>query len=164
MKASQILDRLAHDHDRLDELLADFRKWQRVDWAKAREAFKQFKFGLQRHILWEESVLFPLFEEKTGMQDSGPTVVMRVEHREIGGCLEALHAKIGRHEQDSEKEEERLFEMLFAHNYKEEHVLYPALDRLLDAAEKEAAFKAMEEIPEEAYRFCCGRQENVAGK
>ena len=28
--------------------------------------WKEFKIGLQRHIVWEESVLFPRFEHKTG--------------------------------------------------------------------------------------------------
>jgi iron-sulfur cluster repair protein YtfE (RIC family) len=94
MNDSQVYDMLAQDHDRLDELLASFRQWNPADFAKAKEAFQQFKVGLQRHILWEERVLFPLFEEKTGMHDSGPTVVLRAEHRRIGDCLEALHEKI----------------------------------------------------------------------
>ena len=65
------------DHDRLDELFKTFQKLKRSDFAKAKEAFKEFKFGLQRHIVWEEGVLFPLWEEKTGMSEGGPTFVMR---------------------------------------------------------------------------------------
>ena len=65
------------DHDRLDELFKTFQKFKRSDFAKAKEAFKEFKFGLQRHIVWEEDILFPLWEEKTGVSDGGPTFVMR---------------------------------------------------------------------------------------
>ncbi|MEY4704226.1 MAG: hypothetical protein RL042_422, partial [Nitrospirota bacterium] len=61
------------DHDRLDELLKAFQQLKRLDFAKAKEAFKEFKFGLQRHIVWEEDLLFPIWEEKTGMAEGGPT-------------------------------------------------------------------------------------------
>ncbi len=146
----------AEDHDRLDRLLETYRQLKRVDFARAKEAFREFKFGLQRHILWEENILFPLFEEKTGMRDRGPTFVMRAEHREIGKRLEALHDKVRAHDLDSDREELVLVETLFAHNHKEENVLYPAIDRLLSAEEIAAAFRKMEELPEEAYRTCCG--------
>jgi iron-sulfur cluster repair protein YtfE (RIC family) len=151
----------AHDHDRLDQLLGTYRRLKLVDSARAKEAFKEFKFGLQRHIIWEETVLFPLFEEKTGMRDHGPTVVMRAEHREIGRCLEALHDKVRRQDVDSDREEESLIQALFAHNQKEENVLYPAIDRLSSEEEKAAAFKTMEELPEEAYQTCCGGKRGV---
>jgi regulator of cell morphogenesis and NO signaling len=146
----------AHDHDRLDQLLQTYRQLKGVDFAQARQAFREFKFGLQRHIIWEETILFPLFEEKTGMRDRGPTVVMRAEHREIGRRLEALHAKVRRQDADSGQEEAALVEALTVHNHKEENVLYPMLDRLATAEEKAAAFRKMEELPEEAYRTCCG--------
>jgi iron-sulfur cluster repair protein YtfE (RIC family) len=153
----------AEDHDRLDHLLETYRQLKRVDFPRAKEAFREFKFGLQRHILWEENVLFPLFEEKTGMRDHGPTLVMRAEHQEIGERLEVLHDKVRAHDVDSDREEEVLFETLFAHNHKEENVLYPAIDQLLSAEEKAAAFRKMEELPEEAYRTCCGRSAEPTG-
>jgi iron-sulfur cluster repair protein YtfE (RIC family) len=151
----------AHDHDRLDELLATYRRLKDTEFAKAKQAFREFKFGLQRHIIWEETVLFPLFEEKIGMRDHGPTVVMRAEHREIGRRLEALHEKVRRQDTDSDPEEQALLQALFAHNQKEENVLYPAIDRLSSEGERAAAFKAMEELPEEAYRTCCGGKHGV---
>jgi regulator of cell morphogenesis and NO signaling len=146
----------ADDHDRLDSLLETYRRQKRVDFAAARQAFKEFKFGLQRHIIWEETVLFPLFEEKTGMHDQGPTAVMRAEHREIGRRLEALHDKVRKQDVNSDREEEELIQALSVHNQKEENVLYPAIDRMSSQEEKTAAFKKMEELPEEAYRTCCG--------
>jgi len=97
-----------------------------------------------------------LFEDKTGLRDRGPTAVMRAEHREIGRCLEALHDKVRRHDVDSDQEEEALLQILAAHNQKEENVLYPAIDRLSSVAEKAEALRQMAELPEEAYRTCCG--------
>ena len=151
----------AHDHDRLDQLLETYRRLKKAEFAKAKQAFKEFKFGLQRHIIWEETVLFPLFEEKTGMRDTGPTTVMRAEHRQIGECLEALHDKVRRQDVATDLEEQRLFQALHAHNQKEENVLYPAIDRLANDAEKAAAFKTMDELPEEAYQTCCGAKHGV---
>jgi iron-sulfur cluster repair protein YtfE (RIC family) len=146
----------AHDHDRLDQLLETYRQLKHTDFAQAKQAFREFKFGLQRHIIWEETILFPLFEDKTGMREQGPTVVMRAEHREIGRRLEALHDKVRRQDVDSAGEEEALRETLAAHNHKEENVLYPAIDRLCSDDERATAFTQMEELPEEAYRTCCG--------
>ena len=156
MSESTVQASFAHDHDRLDQLLATYRELKRVDFARAKQAFREFKFGLQRHIIWEETILFPLFEDKTGLHDRGPTVVMRAEHREIGRRLEALHDKVRRQDVDSEREEEDLIQALLVHNQKEENVLYPAIDRFASEEERAAAFKQMEELPEEAYRTCCG--------
>jgi iron-sulfur cluster repair protein YtfE (RIC family) len=145
------------DHDRLDELFKTFQKLKRSDFAKAKEAFKAFKFGLQRHIVWEEGVLFPLWEEKTGMSEGGPTFVMRAEHRQIGQQLEAIHGKVADHNPDSDQEEQALLDLLGSHNMKEERVLYPAIDQLTSAEERETVFLNMNDIPEERYKLCCGQ-------
>ena len=149
----------AADHDRLDELFVQFQKTKRSDYAKAKEFFKQFKFGLQRHIVWEESILFPLFEKKTGMYETGPTEVMRREHRRIGELLEAIHKKVQQQDPDSDFAERALLEALAAHNQKEEMVLYPTFDRLTSEDERAEAFRAMEKVPEEAYKVCCGKKQ-----
>jgi iron-sulfur cluster repair protein YtfE (RIC family) len=145
------------DHDRLDELFKTFQKLKRSDFAKAKEAFKAFKFGLQRHIVWEEGVLFPLWEEKTGMSEGGPTFVMRAEHRQIGQQLEAIHGKVAEQNPDSDQEEQALLDLLGTHNLKEERVLYPAIDQLTSAEERETVFRNMNDIPEERYKLCCGQ-------
>jgi len=145
------------DHDRLDELFKTFQKMKRSDFPKAKEAFKAFKFGLQRHIVWEEDVLFPLWEEKTGMSEGGPTFVMRAEHRQIGQQLEAVHDKVGDQNPDSDQEEQALLDLLGTHNIKEERVLYPAIDQLTSPEERETVFRNMKNIPEERYKLCCGQ-------
>jgi len=143
------------DHDRLDELFKTFQKLKRSDFAKAKEAFKEFKFGLQRHIVWEEDVLFPLWEEKTGMSEGGPTFVMRSEHRQIGRQLEAIHAKVADQNPGSDQEEQALLDLLGSHNIKEERVLYPSIDQLTSAKERETVFQNMKSIPEDRYNLCC---------
>jgi iron-sulfur cluster repair protein YtfE (RIC family) len=154
---SSVQTSFADDHDRLDELFVQFQKTKRSDYARAKEFFKEFKFGLQRHIVWEESILFPLFEKKTGMYHTGPTEIMRQEHRRIGTLLEAIHKKVQQQDPESDAEEKALLEALLAHNQKEEQVLYAAIDRLTTDEDKNEAFAAMEKVPEEAYKTCCGR-------
>ncbi len=156
MSEQMVQSFFADDHERLDQLLATYGRLKRVDFDRAKEAFRQFKVGLQQHILREEGVLFPLFEEKTGMRDHGPTVVMRAEHRQIARRLEAIDGKVRRRDVESDQEEEALVEILSAHNFKEENILYPAIDRLLKDEEKAAAFRRMEELPAEAHQACCG--------
>ena len=144
------------DHDRLDELFKTFQKLKRSDFAKAKEAFKEFKFGLQRHIVWEEDLLFPLWEEKTGISEGGPTFVMRNEHRQIGQLLEAIHQKVAEQNPDSDQEEQALLNLLGSHNMKEERVLYPSIDQVTSGEERETVFGSMNNIPEERYKVCCG--------
>lgn len=163
MNEQTVQTSFAHDHDRLDGLLETYRRLKRVDFAQAKQSFKAFVHGLQRHIIWEETILFPLFEEKTGLRDRGPTFVMRAEHRQIGSWLAALHDKVRRQDVASDREEQGLLQVLLAHNQKEEHVLYPAIDRLLSEEEKVAVFRKMEELPAEAYQVCCGQAAEQAG-
>lgn len=146
------------DHDRLDALFQSFQTLKRHDFAKAKEVFKEFKFGLQRHIVWEEDLLFPLWEEKTGMSEGGPTFVMRNEHRLIGQQLEAIHDKVGEQNPDSDQEEAALLNILGSHNMKEERVLYPSIDQVTSEEERKTVFRNMKTIPEERYRVCCGHE------
>ncbi len=144
-----------HDHDRLDELFKNFQHWKRADFAKAKEIFKQFKFGLQRHIVWEEEILFPFFEEKNGMHNQGPTEVMRLEHRLIKKHLEAIHDKVKAGSPETDDDELHLLNTLTMHNEKEERILYPAIDRTMNDAEREKVFHTMQSTPEERYNKCC---------
>jgi regulator of cell morphogenesis and NO signaling len=151
MKISEYFEQ---DHDRLDDLFHTFKEWKRKDYLRAREAFVGFKFGLQRHIVWEEEILFPLFEGKTGITQ-GPTMVMRMEHRQIGQFLEALHVKVKAGNPDSDAEENALVQILSLHNMKEESILYPAIDSHADPSDVSAAFEKMHAMPSERYEQCC---------
>ncbi len=146
-----------HDHDELDNYLKEFQALKHKDFSKAKPFFRAFKTGLLRHILWEEEILFPVFEAKMGMKEGGPTAVMRHEHAQIKEILEALHQKVRRQEPDSDEGEQALIAILEAHNQKEEMILYPAIDGLTSPQEKEALFKQMQEFPKERYDNCgCG--------
>ena len=148
------------DHDRLDELFKEFQQLKRTDFTKAKQVFRQFKYGLQRHIIWEEEILFPLFERKTGMTRGGPTFVMRMEHRQIGAYLEAIHDKVRSQNPESDAEERALIEALLSHNRKEEQILYPMIDQTIDVSERSSVFEEMDKLPEERYSVCCRHEPN----
>lgn len=155
MTQTSITSYFEADHERLDGLFKTFQSLKRTDFPKARQAFVDFKTGLQRHIVWEEEILFPVFEAKTGVRDQGPTSVMRLEHREIGAALEAVHRKVKDKNPESDGEETGLISLLSDHNRKEEVILYPAIDRLLNPAELEEIFRKMKSLPPERYSACC---------
>ena len=77
--------------------------------------------------------------------------------RTIQEQLEAIHNKISEQNPDSEKEEQALLDLLGSHNRKEERALYPAIDQVANAEEREAVFQNMKNIPEERYKLCCGQ-------
>jgi len=136
------------DHNRLDELFKTFQQLKRSHPPKAKGVFEEFKFGLERHIVWEEDLLFPLWEKKTGRSEEGPTVVMRGEHRQIKRQLEAIHGKVLQHNSDSDQEAQALLDVLGSHNRKEERALYPAIDQVASPEDREAVFRNMKLSPE----------------
>lgn len=151
---NKVMDFMGKDHDRLDALFKEFQK-NHADMRKAHPFFHEFKIGLQRHIIWEEEVLFPLFENNTGMHDSGPTAVLRMEHVQIKDWLEKLHDKVRAGDSSGiEALESGLISVLSEHNDKEESVLYPWIDNSLSQKDVDAAFERMKLIPPDAYRCC----------
>jgi regulator of cell morphogenesis and NO signaling len=151
-----ITDFMARDHDRLDALFSRFQAAKTRVIESAVRLFSEFKRGLQRHILWEEQILFPVFEGRTGMEEQGPTAVMRMEHRQIKGFLEQIHDHIAKKETDTDGFEQDLVETLAEHNRKEETILYPWIDRCVSGREAETLMTRMKAVPEEEYHHCCG--------
>jgi hemerythrin-like domain-containing protein len=151
-----IADFMGQDHDRLDQLFTDFQTLKGSDFQSAKDCFVEFKQGLQRHIVWEEDVLFPVFEGRTDMGDRGPTAVMRMEHRRIKDWLEQIHDRIAAGRADTDEFEQGLLLILAAHNKKEETVLYLWIDQCLSGQEADEIIARMIELPAERYHQCCG--------
>ena len=143
------------DHARLDTLLKEFRANKRSNLAVAEPAYRQFAAGLTRHILWEEHILFPLFDTKAGTAGMGPTAVMRMEHRQIIQLLEAILHKLEHRDVAKDSEETALVELLAAHNQKEESILYPLIDESLSDDERQEVFTKMDQITAENKTNCC---------
>ena len=113
----------------------------RDDWPQAESLYAELSRDTLQHFVNEEEGLFPLFEEKTGMQ-AGPTQVMRGEHVELRELLQRMGDAV----QARDREEvlgtaETFFLFLQQHNVKEEQVLYPMADQALQGALQELAGK-----------------------
>ncbi len=146
MSHTSIHQHYSEDHDRLDGLFRQFRELKAADGARARVLFGEFKSGLERHIVWEEEILFPAFENKTGITQ-GPTQVMRIEHREIKGFLQAIAGKLDAGDFATDREEVGLLAVLGPHNEKEEGILYPMIDRVTDARDLDHIYDEMNKRP-----------------
>ena len=103
---------------------------------QARDAFTDFAHGLRRHIDFEEQLLFPEFETRCHLEgENGPSAVMRAEHRTITSLLFVMEREIDDPEAPIELSRAELRQIQRDHDLKEERILYPALDRMLDAEE-----------------------------
>lgn len=127
-----IRDIMTRHHRSCDDLLvAADRAAAEAAWDTARGAFARFREALMIHFSAEESFLFPLFEQRTGMY-RGPTQVMRLEHAQMRQLLAAAESALAAHDADDYAgHAETLLIMMQQHNVKEENVLYPMCDEQL---------------------------------
>ena len=125
----------------MDLLFDKYLKWKYESPEQAKEYFEKFKYGLLQHILWEDEILFPLFQMKTDLVN--PIQILKMEHREIAALLEALHEKLNTKEENSEIEEYRLLSLLGEHNLKEEMIVFPAIAATITEQEVKQVFDAM---------------------
>jgi len=134
---------LLQHHKYCDEVFADAEDaCANGDWAVGEKAFALLRNELETHFTGEEELLFPAFEAATGMS-SGPTEVMRGEHRQMRDLLAqmqgALTARAG---DDFGGAAETLLILMQQHNMKEENILYPMCDNALSASEVGASLAA----------------------
>lgn len=141
----RVTEALSWDHDRLDALCCRaFSERALLRFDSAREAWREFASGLLRHIRCEEGLLFPVFEERTGLE-AGPTGAMRVEHRQIEMLLDGIGAAIAAPGPAAEALRADLRQVLAEHNEKEELVLYPGIDALLSPDDADELVARMQE-------------------
>jgi uncharacterized protein (DUF2249 family) len=136
----RVSDALGWDHERLARLeVGAFVARAAGDTETASAWYESFSSGLRRHIAVEEQFLFPLFEERSGIAPgSGPTEVMRTEHREIVRLLGEILRTIGDPAKLPDQARASFHEILEEHHLKEEGMLYPAMDEVLTPEEGDA--------------------------
>ena len=117
------------DHDEIDAILVG------VDYGRPGEAlprFEEFDRRLERHIVWEESLLFPAAVSAAPHLEHGPVAVMKMEHERIRERkAEAIRRLRGGDASGASRAVEEMLEVLRPHNMKEERILYPACDQFL---------------------------------
>ena len=127
-----IRDLMAENHRVCDEYFAAVEQAIADGaWEKAGQEFSLFQNAMLKHFEAEESILFPAFEERTGMR-MGPTQVMRAEHAQINGLIAAAEVALAARDVDEYSgNAETLLIMTQQHNMKEESILYPMCDQHL---------------------------------
>lgn len=143
---STILEFMGTDHRACDDLFASAEEAAgNKDWDSAREMFGKFQAAMAHHLAMEEEVLFPAFEERTGMR-AGPTQVMRMEHEQMRALIDDMAAAAEAGNESAYLGASETLNMLMQqHNLKEENMLYPMADRAL-GADSAAVMHSMEAI------------------
>ena len=146
MESKTINQHYSADHVHLHALFHRFQELKATDRPAARQVFLEFKGELERHIRWEESILFPCFDQKYSHLQYSPLPTLHREHGQILVCLDDIAQKLGREDFDTEADEKNIEAALIRHNKKEEQDLFPALDKILDERERAAVFRAMSRL------------------
>lgn len=120
---------LTQDHRDCDEEFANMENAVASgNWEKAKETFDKFVADLKMHFDMEEKVMFPAFEEKTGMC-GGPTQVMRMEHAQMNSVVTQMREDIiSKNSSHFFGLSESLMMLMQQHNMKEEQMLYAMAD------------------------------------
>lgn len=133
---AQISSFFEQDHREIDAILSE------VPFESSKEAvttFEEFDRRLERHIHWEEEILFPAVAQRAPELKLGPIRVMKMEHEDIrknkAAALKALREGDGKL---AKSHAEAMLRVLKDHNLKEEQILYPACDQLLSPGETKA--------------------------
>ena len=130
---ASISETLGEEHRHCDGLFAAAEA--AVDagaWEEAAARLAEFREALESHLTLEEERLFPALEA-VEPNAQGPTGVMRQEHRHMRALAEELgQALAARDRERYLGAAETLLVLMQQHNAKEEHVLYPMSDRLLE--------------------------------
>lgn len=144
----KIKEYMEQDHDRLERILTAFFEARDQNVVRARKLFHEFKSGVEKHMAWEEEILFPAIERRTGMHMPGPAVLVRFQHQHIRTLFEKISAQIEKEGVTAEEIKE-LLDLLVLHHQEEERILYPWIDLSLDKEEREAALEQMKQFSTE---------------
>jgi iron-sulfur cluster repair protein YtfE (RIC family) len=127
---------LFQHHKHCDEIFASAEDaCANGNWAAGEKAFALLLNQLETHFTSEEEVLFPAFEAATGMT-SGPTEVMRGEHRQMRDLLAQMQGALASRDGDGfGGSAETLLILMQQHNMKEENILYPMCDNALGSSD-----------------------------
>lgn len=123
---------MTREHRACDEIFANAEALvDKEDWEQAGELTRTFLNNMERHFMMEEQVLFPAFEQQTGIIQ-GPTTIMREEHQQMRQLLMQIQWALDEKQHDEFLDTcETLLIMMQQHNMKEEGMLYPMCDQQL---------------------------------
>lgn len=150
MTDPRIAEALEREHREIDAGLADFAR-SVEEGAPRVEPLQSAATALRRHIYVEEEMLFPALRA-AGL--FGPVAVMIREHGEIWAALDDLEARAHAGADGGAGGTSEAYRVLAAllesHNEKEEVILYPQSDAVVDADVRQRVedYLATGELPE----------------
>jgi iron-sulfur cluster repair protein YtfE (RIC family) len=109
--------------------------------------FSQFRENLQKHFQWEEKILFPLFEERTGFPGADTTFVLKNEHIQIKSMfIDKIETMlIEKKYSEITLLSVGLEEMLSMHRNLETDIFYPWFDNSLDIVERKRVLNLLKD-------------------
>jgi len=139
---ARITDTMASDHRRCDLIFAEAEaSVSDSNWDAGTAQFNEFHAAMEHHFSMEENVLFPSFEEASGMT-MGPTQMMRMEHKQMRQLFSDMAQAVEKQDKDGYLGlSETLMMIMQQHNMKEEQMLYPMTDRTFGAGADEVIEK-----------------------
>lgn len=134
---SVIVDYMTEKHRECDEIFSVAESAvSENNWQLAEQKWPAFAQELELHFQAEENILFPQFEQATGMT-SGPTQVMRMEHEQMRALVNDINQALEANNKNSFLgASETLMVLMQQHNMKEEMMLYPMSVQHITDAEK----------------------------
>ena len=123
---------MIREHRRCAILLeAAQQAFARSDWALFRVRVAELRDALLAHFEAEEDIVFPQFEQRTGLR--APTADLCTQHEAMREILEALASVSPAHDPEGCGAELATLALLYRqHRESEEGMLYPALGAALD--------------------------------
>jgi len=133
---STIPDYMTKKHRHCDEIFTQAESAvAKKNWLSASEQWSIFTNELELHLQAEENILFPQFEQATGMT-AGPTQVMRGEHQQMRALVNDLNEALNIENKDKFLGlSETLMVLMQQHNMKEEMMLYPMCHQQIPQSE-----------------------------
>ena len=140
-----IKDFMTTSHRECDRLLALAEDAvEKNNFIEASKKYAEFKAETLNHFSMEEDYLFLLLGERSGMGESGPISVMKMEHNQARILFDKLDEAIIT--SDAERFfalSESLMILLQQHNTKEEQILYTMMQAVLGSESDAIVVKLM---------------------
>ena len=128
---SNIKDFMTQDHKDCDEIFAQMEEAVANKSDEALSKFEEFADALTNHFKMEEMILFPQFEQASGMTQ-GPTQVMVMEHEQMRKLVSDMQNAVEANENDKFFGlSETIMILMQQHNMKEEQMLYTMIQQHL---------------------------------
>jgi len=143
---STIPDYMTQKHRDCDEIFTQAESAvAKNNWLAANEQWSIFTDELELHLQAEENILFPQFEQATGMT-AGPTQVMRGEHQQMRVLVNDINESLNVENKDKFLGlSETLMVLMQQHNMKEEMMLYPMCQQQISQSD---------DLQEQLAEFC----------